>query len=159
MLTGLDCVVYGVRRRPCTELSARIHRVGVASHHSVCVCLPGGSLFLVHLRDCSRRALPLFRHRHQEQRWQPGQRVLHGQRAYGKSSMHEVVRKYIDDSVTDRDVIFILCLCCLYNLNTLSVFAIVHTGICRERQEGYRAVQQRGRQPWGNEIYGEFSGY
>lgn len=79
-----DRVVHSVRRCTGAELPARVHGVGYAAHHRVCVRLPGGALLPVCVWNGGGRSLPLFRHRHQVQRRQPRQRILHGQSAHGK---------------------------------------------------------------------------
>lgn len=70
-----------------TELSERLHRVGPATHYRVSVCVPGGTLLPVHLRDRGGRALPLLCHRHQIQQWHTWEGVLHGQGPDGESPL------------------------------------------------------------------------
>lgn len=79
-----DRDVHSVRRCTAAELPAGLRRVGPPPHHRLPLCLPGGPLLPVHVRDRSGRALPLLRHRHQIQRRHTGQRVLHGQSPDGK---------------------------------------------------------------------------
>ncbi len=82
-----DRVVHGVHWGVSAELSERLHRVGPAAHHRVSVCIPGGTLLPVHLRDRGGRALPLLCHRHQIQQRHTWEGVLHGQGPDGESPL------------------------------------------------------------------------
>ncbi len=82
-----DRVVHGVHWGVSAELSERLHRVGPSAHHRVSVCVPGGTLLPVHLRDRGGRALPLLCHRHQIQQRHTWEGVLHGQGPDGESPL------------------------------------------------------------------------
>lgn len=83
--SGARRLLHGVLRRSGPQLPEALHRLGAAAPHRVRLCLPGGALLPVGLRERGGRPLPLLRHRFQVQRWQSGTRVLHGQGLDGET--------------------------------------------------------------------------